>query len=61
MSSSGRRDRAGAARDQAVMLDAPVAGQIEDRLLAEHGSVEIAGMDQKLVVFGAGLADNLTM
>ena len=56
-----RRHRAGAAGDQAVMLDAAVAGEVEDRLLAEHGGVEIAGVDQKLVLFGLGFGDNLAI
>ena len=32
--------------DQAVMLDAAVSGEVEDGFLAEHGSVEIAGVNQ---------------
>ena len=41
-----RQDHAGLAGDQAVMLGAAMGGEIEDRLLAETGSVEIAGMNQ---------------
>ena len=43
------------------MLDAPVAGKVENCLLAEHGIVEIAGVGQQLVVFSAGLGDDLAI
>jgi hypothetical protein len=44
LDSSGR-NRAGAARDQAVILNAAVAREVEDRLLAEHRVVEITGVN----------------
>src|SRR5258708_11077889 len=37
-----RRHRAGAAGDQAVMLSTAMKREIEDRVLAEHGGIEIA-------------------
>src|ERR1700704_3972402 len=42
-----RRYRAGAARNQAVMLDAAVFRKIEDRILAEGGDVEVASVNQQ--------------
>src|SRR5712675_1538332 len=39
-----RRHRAGATGDQAIMLDVAVSREVEDGFLAEHGSVEIAGV-----------------
>src|SRR5260370_317454 len=46
-----RRDRTDTAGDQAIMLDAAMAGKIEDGVLAEHRGVEIAGMKQQFVAF----------
>ena len=43
------------------MLDAAVAGEVEDRFLAEDGGVEIAGVNQQFVLFGAGLDDDLAI
>ncbi len=43
------------------MLDTTMTGEVEDGLLAEHGRVEVAGMNQKLVGLGAGLRDNLAV
>src|SRR5260370_17729680 len=43
------------------MLDATVAGEVEDGFLPEAGRVEIARMDQKLVALGAGLRDDLAV
>src|ERR1700753_511089 len=57
---SWRRHRAGAARDQTIVLDAPMATEVEDRLLAETGSVEIAGVHQEFVCFGSGLDDDFS-
>src|ERR1700754_4022165 len=45
-----RTDHAGLAGDAAVVLDAAVAREIEDRLLAESGCVEVADGDDQLVV-----------
>ena len=35
--------------------------EIEDRLLAEDGGVEIAGVNQQLVLLGLGLGDDLAV
>src|SRR5258708_19971513 len=43
------------------MLDAAVAREVEDRGLAEHGRVEIAGVNEKLVVLGLGFRDDLAV
>ena len=43
------------------MLDAAVLGEIEDRVLAEPGGVEIAGMNQQFVRLGSGLDDDLAV
>lgn len=43
------------------MLDAAVLGEIEDRVLAEPGGVEIAGMNQQFVRLGPGLDDDLAV
>ena len=43
------------------MLDAAMAGEIEDRLLAEDGGVEIAGVNQQFVFFGFRLDDDLAI
>ena len=43
------------------MLDAAMPGEIEDRGLAENGGIEIASVDQNLVVFGLGLGDDLAI
>src|SRR5205823_12061626 len=47
-----RQNNAGLAADPAVVLDAPVALEVEDRLLPEHGGVEIAIGDDELVLLG---------
>jgi hypothetical protein len=49
-----RRHRTGAAGDQAVMLNAAMTGEVEDRFLAERGGIEIARVNQKFVLFGPG-------
>ncbi len=43
------------------MLDAAMPSEVEDGLLAEHGSVEIAGMHQQFILLGLGLGDNLAI
>src|SRR6267378_261867 len=48
------RHRAGAAGDQAVMLSTAMKREIEDRVLAEHGGIEIAGVNQQFVLLGLG-------
>ena len=43
------------------MLDAPVAFEIEDRILAEDGGIEIAVRNDELVALGCCLADDLAV
>jgi len=43
------------------MLDAAVEREIEDRILAEDGGVEIAGVNQQLVLFGFGFDNDLAI
>ena len=43
------------------MLDAAMFRKVEDRILAEGGDVEVAGVKQQFVVFRAGLDDNLAV
>ena len=43
------------------MLDAAVERKIEDRVLAEDGGVEIAGVNQEFVVLGLRLHDDLAI
>ena len=43
------------------MLDAAVLGEVENCILAECGSVEVAGVNQQFVFFGAGLDDDLAI
>ena len=38
-----------------------MALEVEDRLLAEAGGVEIAGVHEQLVLLGAGLGDDLAV
>src|SRR5262249_60398742 len=56
-----RRDRTGLAGDAAVMLDAAVALEIEDRLFPEHGRIEIAIGNDELVVLCRGLRGDLAV
>src|SRR6202035_4678705 len=59
--SFGRPDHADLAGDAAVVLDAAVAREIEDRLLAEPGRVEVAIGDDQLVVLGRRRGDDLAV
>ena len=43
------------------MLDAAMTGEIENGLLAEDSGVEIARMDQELVIFGFRFRDDLAI
>src|SRR5580700_3041233 len=54
-------DNAGLAGDAAVVLDAPVAGEIENGFLAEHRGVEIAIGDDEFVLLGLGLGDDFAV
>jgi hypothetical protein len=56
-----REDDAGLAGDAPIMLDASVALEIEDRLLAEHRRVEIAIVDEQLVAFHLRFGDDLAV
>src|SRR6266480_3659557 len=54
-----RRDRAGAAGDQAIMFNAAVPREVEDCFLAEHGGIEVARVHQEFVLLGLSLGDDL--
>src|SRR5262249_62168583 len=56
-----RRDRTGLAGDAAVMLDAAVALEIEDRLFPQHGRIEIAIGNDELVVLCRGFRGDLAL
>ena len=43
------------------MLNAAVTREIEDRLLAEDGGVEIAGVNHQFIFLGLGLGDDLAV
>lgn len=43
------------------MLDAAMAGKIEDGLLAEDRRIEVAGVNQQIVIFGLGFRDDLPL
>ena len=56
-----RHDDPGLASDAAVVLDAAVALEVEDGLLAESSGVEVAIGDDQFVVLGLGLGDDLAV
>src|SRR6185295_9829742 len=43
------------------MLNAAMKGEIEDRVLAEDGGVEIAGVNEEFILFGPGLDNDLAV
>src|SRR5205085_451869 len=59
--SRSRRLSSSSAGDQAVVLNTAVAGEIEDRGLAEDRCIEIAGMDQQLIIIGLRLDSDLAI